>query len=80
LAHEQEAPFLDRLHAEPPPDSQLAAYRSEDLRHLLKDEFGVTYSLSGAYALLHRLGRPTAQEACKKSAAPAGSGSAGGSS
>lgn len=93
LAHEQEAPFLERLHAGPPADSPLAAYRGEDLRHLLKDEFGATYSLSGVYALLHRLGQsslvprphhpqaaPAAQKAFKKSAASAVSGSTGGPS
>ena len=93
LAHEQEAQFLQRLHAGPPPDSHLAAYRGKDLRQLLKAEFGVIYSLSGVYALLHRLGQsslvprphhpqadPTAQEAFKKSAAPAARGSTGGPS
>lgn len=93
LAHEQEAQFLERLHAGPPPDSHLAAYRGEDLRHLLKDEFGATYSLSGVYALLHRLGQsnlvprphhpqadPAAQETFKKSAASAARGHTGGPS
>jgi transposase len=93
LAHEQEASFLERLHDGPPPDSHLAAYRGEDLRHLLKNEFGAIYLLSGVYALLHRLGQssrvprphhpqadPAAQEAFKKSAGPAGSGSPGGPS
>jgi transposase len=54
LAHEKEAPFLERLQPEPPPDRHLVAYRGEDLRHLLKDEFGETYSLSSVHALLHR--------------------------
>ena len=57
LAREQEAAFLQRLHAGPPPDSGLAAWRGEDLRVLLRQEFGAEYSLNGVYALLHRLGQ-----------------------
>lgn len=57
LAPERYADFLARLHAGPPPESGLAAWRGEDLRHLLVTEFGVKYSLSGVYALLHRLGQ-----------------------
>lgn len=82
LAREQEAPFLERLHAGPPAESGLAAWRGEDIRSLLWDVFGVRYTLSGVYALLHRLGQsnlvprprhpkadPAAQAAFKKSAA-----------
>mgnify|MGYP002778854649 CR=1 FL=1 len=82
LAAEQEAAFLARLHAGPPPDSGLAEWRGEDLRTLLAQEFDARYSLSGVYALLHRLEqsnlvpRPrhpdadeAAQAAFKKSAA-----------
>lgn len=79
LARAQEAVFLERLHAGPPPGSGLAAYRGEDIRGLLWDVFGVSYTLSGVYALLHRLGQsnlvprphhpqadPAAQAAFKK--------------
>ena len=57
LARAQEGAFLQRLHAGPPPDSSLAAWRGEDLRALLRQEFGAAYSLTGVYALLHRLGQ-----------------------
>ena len=79
LAREHEQAFLQRLHAGPPPGSGLAAWRGEDLRALLRQEFDAEYSLSGVYALLHRLGQsslvprprhpesdPAAQEAFKK--------------
>jgi transposase len=54
LPHEQEAAFLARLHAGPPPEAGLSAYRGEDIRHLLKHEFKAKYSLAGVYRLLHR--------------------------
>ncbi len=57
LAPAQYAAFLARLHAGPPPESGLSAWRGEDIRCLLAEEFGVDYSLSGVYALLHRLGQ-----------------------
>lgn len=73
--------FLARLHAGPPPETGLSAWRGEDIRQLLLDQFGVRYSLSGVYALLHRLKQsslaprpqhpasdPSAQAAFKKSA------------
>lgn len=79
LAREHEQAFVLRLHQGPAPGSGLAAWRGEDLRALLRDEFGAEYSLSGVYALLHRLGQsslvprpqhpesdPAAQEAFKK--------------
>ncbi|MCK0505459.1 winged helix-turn-helix domain-containing protein [Aromatoleum anaerobium] len=82
LAPAQYAAFLARLHAGPPPESGLSAWRGEDIRCLLAEEFGLDYSLSGVYALLHRLGQsslvprpshpasdPAAQAAFKKSAA-----------
>jgi len=84
LGREQEGAFLECLHAGPPAGSGLAAYRGEDLRQLLHDEFGATYALSGVYALLYRLGQsslvprpyhpqadPAAQAAFKKPAARA---------
>lgn len=83
LDAQQRAAFLARLHAGPSPESGLAAWRGEDIRQLLAQEFGAQYSLSGVYALLHRLRQsslvprpshpsrdPTAQAAFKKSAPP----------
>ena len=79
LARGREQAFLQRLHEGPPAGSGLAAWRGEDLRALLRMEFDAAYSLSGVYALLHRLGQsslvprpqhpdsdPAAQEAFKK--------------
>ena len=57
LAREHEQVFLQRLQEGPPAGSGLAAWRGEDLRALLRDEFDADYSLSGVYALLHRLGQ-----------------------
>ncbi len=57
LAREREQAFLQRLHEGPAPASGLAAWRGEDLRALLREEFDAEYSLSGVYALLHRLGQ-----------------------
>ena len=40
LPHEQEAAFVARLHAGPSAPEGVAAYRGEDMRRLLRDEFG----------------------------------------
>ena len=84
LEREHEAAFLQRLHAGPPACSGLTAWRGEDSRELLRQEFGAGYSLAGVYALLHRLGQsslvprphhpqsdPAALAAFKKRSAPA---------
>jgi transposase len=81
LARASEEVFVQRVLDGPGPDSGLAAWRGEDLRGVLREAFGAEYSLSGVYALLHRLGlsnlvpRPqhprsdeAAQAAFKKSA------------
>ena len=81
LKREREAEFVQRVLQGPGADSGLSAWRGEDLRGVLREEFEVHYSLSGVYALLHRLGlsnlvpRPqhpdsdaAAQAAFKKSA------------
>lgn len=81
LARASEAAFVRRVLDGPSADSGLSAWRGEDLRGVLRQEFGAEYSLSGVYALLHRLGlsnlvpRPqhprsdeAAQAAFKKSA------------
>ena len=56
LPAEDESAFRCLVLAGPPAESGLSAYRGEDVRQLLHDEFDATYSLSGVYALLHRLG------------------------
>ena len=79
LAREHEQAFLQCLREGPPAASGLAAWRGEDLRVVLREEFSADYPLSGVYALLHRLGYsslvprprhpdadPNAQEAFKK--------------
>lgn len=81
LARQRESEFVQRVLQGPGADSGLAAWRGEDLRAVLRQEFDAHYSLSGVYALLHRLGlsnlvpRPqhpdsdaAAQAAFKKSA------------
>lgn len=74
--------LLAQLHQGPPAETGLAAWRGEDVRRLLHTAFGIAYSLSGVYALLHRLKQsnlvprpqhpqadPAAQARFKKSAA-----------
>jgi transposase len=45
-----------RLDAEPRPPDGVCSLRGVDVVRVLKEEFGVRYSLQGAYDLLHRLG------------------------
>jgi transposase len=45
-----------RLDAEPRPPDGVCTLRGVDVVRILQEEFGVTYSLPGAYDLLHRLG------------------------
>jgi len=52
----KEETFKALVRSGPPESEGLAAYRAEDVRRLLKDEFGSDYSISGTYFLLHRLG------------------------
>lgn len=81
LARDRQEAFVQRVVDGPGAESGLSAWRGEDLRGVLRQEFGAEYSLSGVYALLHRLGlsnlmpRPqhprsdeAAQAAFKKSA------------
>lgn len=71
--------FKQRFLTGPSAEENLAAYRGVDARRLLAKEFGVSYSLSGVYVVLHRLnlsslvprprhpkGDKAAQEAFKK--------------
>jgi transposase len=55
LKPEWEAAFVQRVVQGPGADSGLSAWRGEDLRVVLSQEFDARYSLSGVYALLHRL-------------------------
>lgn len=52
----REAEFCARLDAEPPAAAGVCTWRGVDIVRLLRDEFGVTYTLQGVYDLLHRLG------------------------
>jgi transposase len=45
-----------RLDAGAQPGDGVCALRGEDVRRILEDEFGARYTLSGTYAVLHRLG------------------------
>jgi len=45
-----------RLDTEPRPQDGVCTLRGVDVVRVLQEEFGVTYSLQGAYDLLHRLG------------------------
>ncbi len=46
----------ERVRTGPAEAEGLAAYRAEDVRRMLAEEFGSDYSISGTYFLLHRLG------------------------
>jgi transposase len=49
LPRDQEQAFLDRIEKDP------RILRGADIQDLLREQFGATYTLNGAYALLHRL-------------------------
>jgi transposase len=80
LGAAQERRLKKRLEAGPTPADGVCAFRGEDVRRILEQEFGVLRSLDSAYDLMHKLGfeplrpRPRhpgaddqAQEAFKKS-------------
>lgn len=50
LPRQQEQAFLEQL------DSDPGILRGADIQEILRDRFGVCYTLNGAYKLLHRLG------------------------
>ena len=57
LAAGAENVFKTRMLAGPvPADEGLCTLRGKDAQRILHQEFGVKYTLSGAYKLLHRLG------------------------
>ena len=56
LPRDREEEFKARLDAGPRPDDGVCALRGKDVVRILEREFGVAYSLDGAYDLLGRLG------------------------
>ncbi len=56
LPREMEAAFQARLEAGPREEDAVCALRGKDIQRILEQEFGVKYTLGGAYDLLHRLG------------------------
>jgi transposase len=48
--------FRQRIEAGPLPEDGVCTLRGRDIQAILAKEFGVIHSLSGVYALLHRLG------------------------
>lgn len=57
LAAAAQALFKTRMLAGPvPADEGLCTLRGKDAQRILEHEFGVKYTLSGAYKVLHRLG------------------------
>jgi transposase len=81
LSAEDQARLKERIRAGPRTEDAVCSLRGEDVRRILKDEFGVAYASSGVYYLLHhqlgfsylkprpihRKTDPHAQEAFKKS-------------
>ena len=56
LPPEQEQVFKQRMLAGPTEGDIVCTLRAKDAFTILRQEFGVPYSLPGVYALLHRLG------------------------
>ena len=56
LKPEQQEPFKTRLDAGAREADEVCTLRGKDMQKILEKEFGVRYSLRGAYALVHRLG------------------------
>lgn len=86
LSLEQQRQLIAWLEAGPDPSEGIAAYNGPILREKIQLLFGVTYSLSAVYALLHRLGYndlmprpmhpgtdPLALESFKKTSSPGSS-------
>jgi len=55
LSPEQVSALQEHLDRGPDPSSGRSSLRGPDVRQWLESQFGVVYSLSGAYELLHRL-------------------------
>lgn len=56
LTAEERERLLKRLLAGPRSEDKTCAFRGEDIRRILKEEFGKVRSLSAVYYLLHSLG------------------------
>jgi transposase len=56
LPRDQEQALLERVRGQATETDGVCALRGEDVRRILAEQFGVKYSLSGVYELLHRLG------------------------
>jgi putative transposase len=56
LTAQEEHQLRERILAGPQRRDAVCSLRGEDARRILREEFGVSYSLPGVYALLHRLG------------------------
>lgn len=56
LPPERSAEFVARMTAGPRESDGVCTLRAKDARRILREEFGVSYSLPGVYPLLHRLG------------------------
>jgi transposase len=56
LPRQREAEFINRLDAGPRPTDGVCTLRGRDVVTILEQEFGVKYTLGGAYDLLQRLG------------------------
>ena len=79
LTAEQQVQLAQTLDAGPDPQSGRSAFVGRDVQAIIAERFGKTYSLNGAYKLLHRMGYshlmprprhpkadPAAEEAFKK--------------
>ncbi len=56
LPPEKEAAFTARFLAEPTEADGVCTLRAKEAQRILREEFGVAYTLAGIYDLLHRLG------------------------
>jgi transposase len=56
LPPEKDAPFKERFLAEPTEADGVCTLRAKDAQRILREEFGIAYTLGGVYDLLHRLG------------------------
>lgn len=52
----KETPFKERFLAEPTEADGVCTLRAKEAQRILREEFGVEYTLGGVYDLLHRLG------------------------
>lgn len=52
----KETPFKERFLAEPIEADGVCTLRAKEAQRILREEFGVEYTLGGVYDLLHRLG------------------------